>query len=228
MVSKLTAMAMRLPLIYPITDKPLAGQSTHLAILKELVRGGATLVQIRDKVTRVRELLDDLRRCVEFSEKHGVQLLINDRCDLALCSGAAGVHVGQDDLPPTAARRILGPVRIVGYSTHTLPQVSRSQVLPVDYIAFGPLYATSTKQDSSPAVGLARLHQACRQSSKPVVAIGGIGVGQIRDVLDAGAQSVAMISALMKAKHIARQMEAFLAIATERPETLNRTDRPRQ
>ena len=97
-------MRLRLPLIYPITDKQLAKRASHYSILKELVDGGARLVQIRDKSTPVVELLDDLKRCVEFASINKVVLILNDRCDLALYSGASGVHLGSNDLPPGAAR----------------------------------------------------------------------------------------------------------------------------
>jgi len=203
-----------LPPIYPITDKVLAQRTSHLSILRELVRGGARLVQIRDKVTPVKELLRDLRRCAEFARKKGVTLIVNDRCDLALSCDAAGVHLGQDDLPPAAARIILGPKRIIGFSTHSIAQARKSFRLPVQYIGFGPVFGTSTKNNSSPAVGVRNLAQACAASPTPVVAIGGIGLEQVREVLDAGAASAAVISALMTAADLARQMERFLEKAT--------------
>ncbi len=183
--------------------------------MKELIRGGALLVQIRDKETQAREFLDDLRRCMDLSVKHGVKLLVNDRCDLALCCGADGVHLGQEDLPPWAARKILGPERIIGYSTHSPSQAAKSQELPIDYLAVGPVYTTATKQDPRPVVGPARLRKVCAVSSKPVVAIGGIDLNRVREVLNAGAQSAAIISALMSASNLARRMEEFLERATE-------------
>ncbi len=203
-------MKIALPPIYPITDKELARKGSHFSILKELVCGGAQFVQIRDKSTAIPELLKDLRQCVEFARLEGVTLIVNDRCDLALSCGAMGVHLGQDDLPPAAARAILGRQGIIGFSTHSLSQVRKSSMLPVQYIGFGPVYGTRTKAGTSPVVGLRRLANACRASSMPVVAIGGIGINQVRQVLDAGAASAAVISALMKAKDIAREMERFL------------------
>jgi thiamine-phosphate pyrophosphorylase len=205
-----------LPPIYPITDKNLANRTSHLSILKELVRGGAKLVQIRDKHTPDRELLIDLRQCVEFALKRRVNLIVNDRCDLVLSAAATGVHLGQEDLPPEAARAVLGAGKIIGFSTHSLAQVEAAMACPVQYIGFGPIYPTATKLDSNPAVGLNRLTQACRASSVPVVAVGGIGMEQIGDVLAAGASSVAVISALMKAENLAHQMERLLQAATER------------
>jgi thiamine-phosphate pyrophosphorylase len=199
-----------LPPIYPITDKKLARKTTHLTILQELVRGGAWLVQIRDKSTPLKELLPDLRKCVEFARKKRVVLIVNDRCDLVLSAGAMGVHLGQQDLPPAAARAILGSRHIVGLSTHSLAQVRQSSDLPLQYIGFGPVFGTSTKENASPVAGLRRLANACKVSSLPVVAIGGIGLDQVRPVLESGAASAAVISALMGAKDLALQMERFL------------------
>ena len=208
--------AFRLPPVYPITDKRLAGRNSHLSIIRDLVRGGATLIQIRDKDTPDRELLIDLLRCAEYCEKHRVMLLVNDRCDLALSSGAAGVHLGQGDLPTEAARSLLGRRKLIGLSTHTLAQLRRSKALPVDYVGFGPVFATATKENASPLVGIAGLRHACRESERPVVAIGGIGMERIREVLDAGASSAAVISALMEAGNPARTMELMLKLATVR------------
>jgi len=203
-------MQFKLPLVYPITDKRLAHRTSHLSILKELVRGGAELVQIRDKFTPARELLSDLMRCTEFAAGKRVSLIVNDRCDLALGCNAAGVHLGQDDLPPEAARLILGHGKIIGFSTHSLSQVHRAAALPIQYIGFGPVYPTTTKENPSPVVGIRKLAMACKESPTPVVAIGGIGLERVSEVFQAGADSVAVVSALMTAPSLARQMESFL------------------
>jgi thiamine-phosphate pyrophosphorylase len=199
-----------LPPIYPITDKRLAGKASHLCIVKDLIRGGATFIQIRDKETPARLLLDDLRRCVEYASRHDARIIMNDRCDLALLSGAAGAHVGLEDLTPADARILLGRKSILGFSAHSLALIRRGNRLPVEYLGFGPVYATATKPDHAPLVGLQMLRTACRRSAKPVVAIGGIGLAEIRPVLAAGAASAAVISALMTAPSIPRQMEQFL------------------
>jgi thiamine-phosphate pyrophosphorylase len=202
-------MRFTLPKIYPITDKQMARRTSHLSILKELVKGGAQLVQVRDKSTPLRELMLDLKRCVEFAEARKVTLIVDDRCDLVLSCNAAGVHLGQDDLPPEAVRRLLGRDKIIGFSTHSLRQVHRSSEMPIQYIGFGPVYTTSSKKDPSPVVGISGLARACKASTKPVVAIGGIGLDQVEQVLQAGAASVAVISALMTAANPARMMELF-------------------
>jgi thiamine-phosphate pyrophosphorylase len=208
-------MRISLPPIYPITDKALSRKTTHLAILRELARGGATLVQIRDKDTSLRELLADLRRCAEFAERNRVLLIVNDRCDLALSCGASGVHLGQEDLPIEAARALLGHKRVLGLSVESISQLRKSLRMPVEYFGFGPIFSTATKPDAAPAVGLEELRRACRLSSKPMVAIGGIGLAQVSDVLGAGATSAAVISGLMCARSIAHEMEVFLRKAAE-------------
>jgi len=206
-------MRFELPRIYPVTDKRLARKSSHLAILKELRRGGARFVQIRDKDTPTREFFLDLERCRQYAETHNMTLILNDRSDLVLSAGLAGVHLGQDDLPPDAARALVGKKRIIGYSTHTLAQARSSRNLPVDYIGFGPVYATATKTNAGNAAGLKKLASICRAATAPVVAIGGIGLEEIRPVLEAGAASAAVISAIMTAENIAKQTEIFLETA---------------
>ncbi len=219
-------MKFHMPPVYPITDKALARRSSHYGIVRELVRGGARLVQVRDKSTPLGELLRDLERCVALAEREGVTLIVNDRCDLALSCGAMGVHLGQEDLPPEAARALLGKRSILGLSAHSLPQVRRSRNLPIQYLGFGPVFATSTKTDAAPATGTKTLSAACRISAVPVVAIGGIGPDRIGKVLKAGASSAAVISALMCAPDIARQMEKCLKAARETRSTGSRTDTP--
>ena len=206
-------MRFELPLIYPITDKHLARKNSHLVIIKELRRGGAQVVQIRDKDTPPRELIRDLEKCRQYAETQDMTLILNDRCDLVMSAGLAGVHLGQEDLPPDAARALIGKKRIIGYSTHTLAQARMSRDLPVDYIGFGPVYPTATKTNAGSAAGLKKLASVCRAAAAPVVAIGGIGLEHIRPVLEAGAASAAVISAIMTAKSIARQTELFLETA---------------
>jgi thiamine-phosphate pyrophosphorylase len=207
---------LELPPVYPITDKLLARRDSHMAIVRELVRGGATLIQVRDKETPVSELLADLRRCVEYCLIREVTLIVNDRVDLALCSGASGVHLGQEDLPPSAAREILGPGKIIGYSTNTSAQVRQTRKMPIQYIGVGPIFPTSTRKNPSPVVGIEGLRTACIRSSWPVVAIGGIALKDVRRVLAAGAASLAVISAIMRATSPAKQMEMFLREASDR------------
>ena len=163
-----------------------------------LSRGGATLVQLREKQVSPKEFYEQAKAAVTVAEQCGVQLIINDRVDVALAVGASGVHLGQDDMPPEAARKLLGPEAVVGYSTHNVEQAIEASKLPIDYLAIGPIFATATKSDTAPVLGLEGL-RAVRQAigDFPLVAIGGITSLNARDVIEAGADSVAVISALL-------------------------------
>lgn len=187
-------MYFRLPRIYPLTDAQLSGLS-HAEQVELLILGGATLIQLRDKDQPARKFYE---QAIAASEKSGVQLIINDRVDVALAAGARGVHLGQDDLPPEAARRLLGNEAIIGYSTHSVEQAQEAMTLPIDYIAIGPIFETATKSDTSPTLGLEGLKAVRRITGHlPLVAIGGISHANAHDVIEAGADSVAVISALL-------------------------------
>jgi thiamine-phosphate pyrophosphorylase len=183
----------KLPRIYPLTDVGLSGLS-HAEQVELLSRGGATLIQLREKHVPAREFYEQAKNAV----RPGVQLIINDRVDLALAVGAHGVHLGQDDMPPDAARKLLGPNAVIGYSTHNIEQAIAATKLPIDYLAIGPIFATTTKGDAAPVLGLDGL-RAVRHAigAFPLVAIGGITHANARDVIEAGADSVAVIRALL-------------------------------
>jgi thiamine-phosphate pyrophosphorylase len=136
------------------------------------------------------------------AQQSGVRLIINDRVDIALAVGAAGVHLGQDDMPPEAARKLLGPQAIIGYSTHNVDQAIDAVRLPIDYLAIGPIFSTTTKSDTAAVLGLEGL-RAVRQAigEFPLVAIGGITHANAREVIHAGADSVAVISTLLSSPY---------------------------
>lgn len=189
-------MKRRFPPIYPITDTVLSGLS-HLEQVKLLIEAGAEIVQLREKNAASDDFFAAAVDAVIHAAEHGVKILINDRADIALAAGAAGVHVGQDDLPPAAVRQFLGKDALIGFSTHTLEQAADSARLPVDYIAFGPIFPTGTKADTDPVVGLALLGEVRSiVGDIPLVAIGGINRGNARSVFEAGADSLAIISDL--------------------------------
>jgi thiamine-phosphate pyrophosphorylase len=183
----------KLPRVYPITDTRISGLS-HAEQIRLLADGGATFVQLREKNLPALDFYNEAKAA--FST--GVTLIINDRVDIALALGAPGVHLGQDDLPPDAARKLLGDKAIIGYSTHNVAQAIAAANLPVDYIAIGPIFETGTKQNPDPVVGLDGL-RAVRESigDIPLVAIGGITLENAGSVIDAGADSIALISALL-------------------------------
>jgi thiamine-phosphate pyrophosphorylase len=203
-----------LPKIYPITDTRLSGLS-HAAQVEKLIAGGATLIQLREKHAAPREFYEDAEQALSVARGHGVKIVINDRVDIALALNADGVHLGQDDLPPHHAREILGPRAIIGFSTHSIEQAIEAAYLPIDYMAFGPVYDTTTKADPDETVGLDGL-KIVREAlgGFPLVAIGGINSGNVSQVIQAGAGSAAIISCLYALpEDIAGKMAALLKIA---------------
>jgi thiamine-phosphate pyrophosphorylase len=191
----------KLPRLYAILDVTSLPQSSHstsgvVEFARELAAGGVELIQYRNKDGDIRTMLSharELRRALGSK----VKLIMNDRADLCLAASFDGVHVGQDDLSPEGARGVVGADRIVGVSTHNLEQLKQADVSPVDYIAFGPIFATSAKQNPDPVVGLERLCAARAATRKPLVAIGGVTRANVASVIDAGADSVAVISDLL-------------------------------
>ena len=188
---------LHLPPVYPITDTRLSGLS-HAEQVARLADGGATFVQLREKNLSPREFYREAREALEVARARRVRLIVNDRVDIALAIGADGVHLGQDDLPPAAARRLLGDQFIIGFSTHNFEQALAAAQLPVDYLAIGPIFHTTSKADPDPPVGLDALSRV-RAATHPLalVAIGGITRQNASAVLAAGADSVALISALL-------------------------------
>ncbi len=186
-----------LPKLYPITDVWLSGLS-HAEQVARLSTGGATLVQLREKYLSPREFYREAETALRVARRRGGRLIINDRSDIALALRADGVHLGQDDPPPEAARRLLGEQAIIGYSTHNIEQVREAARLPVDYVALGPIFATATKENPDPEVGLNLLGHARRLlGGIPLVAIGGITRENAPEAIHAGADSVAVISLLL-------------------------------
>ena len=190
-------MRFELPRVYPITDNLLSGLS-HAEQVKRLISGGVTLIQLREKHSSPREFYDDARAALITARESNVRLVINDRADIALALKADGVHLGQSDLPAEAARRLLGERAIIGISTHDLAQVKLAARMPVDYVAFGPIFATATKGNPDPVVGLNALREArAILSSLPLIAIGGLTIHNAPAVFAAGADSVATIAGLL-------------------------------
>jgi thiamine-phosphate pyrophosphorylase len=190
-----------LPRLYAIAD---ASFGDPVALAKQLFAGGVRLLQVRNKKGSSRELLQQVERIVSMAPADA-HILVNDRVDVALLAGAAGVHLGQTDLAPASARQLLGPNRLIGFSTHNLDQALEADKLPVDYIGVGPVFWTSSKENPDPVLGLERLAEICRAVRKPVVAIGGITTDQARQVQTAGAHSVAVIRDLLGSGDVAER-----------------------
>ncbi len=186
------------PRIYPILDGALLavrGCSLEIAA-GAMLEGGAEILQIRHKGHWTRDLFECARLVARLCEQGRVPLIVNDRADIALLL-EAGVHVGQDDLPPADARRLIGDRATLGYSTHNAAQLTAAAAEPVTYLALGPIFATQSKMNPDPMVGLERLREWRRLANKPLVAIGGITRQNARSVLDAGADSMAVIGDLL-------------------------------
>jgi thiamine-phosphate pyrophosphorylase len=195
-----------LPRLYAIADATF-GDPVQLAA--SLFNGGARLVQVRNKKGSARELLNQVETILSLAPKDA-EVIVNDRVDVALIAGAAGVHLGQTDLPAIEARQILGPKRVIGVSTHNLEQALAAGPLPVDYLAVGPIFPTATKEHPDPVVGIEKLAAICKAVRKPVVAIGGIKLQDAAAVLAAGAQSVAVIHDVLAVPHIAERVGEWI------------------
>jgi len=201
-------MPLRLPRFCAIVDPAVQPDLPLTEIASALGGAGVRLVQLRAKQATSRVLLEEARRLLSLLPAD-CSLIINDRTDVAALAGAAGVHLGQEDLPVAAARALWGPDKIIGLSTHNQEQLEAAQALPVDYLAFGPIFATTTKPDTKPVVGLERLRELRRCTDKPLVAIGGITTENAASVLAAGADSVAVISGWLAVEDIPRRLEEF-------------------
>lgn len=215
MASRPTPMT-ALPPLYPIIDAELsADQGWDVpAVAEAMMRGGARLVQLRAKSDSSAVLLAWAEALVALGARYGATVVVNDRADLAFLAGAGGVHVGQDDLPAAAARRIVGPEAVVGLSTHSLTQFEAALDEPISYAAVGPVYPTGTKAEADAVLGLALVEQAAgRAGGMPgiaVVAIGGITLSRAPDVIAAGATAVAVISDLLVGGDPERRTAEFL------------------
>ncbi len=192
-----------------ITDPGLAPGRNHVAIAREALSGGADMVQLRDKSGNLRELLPQARAIQTLCRSRGAVFIVNDRLDLALAAGADGAHVGQEDLPAEAARQLLGPGRILGVSTHSLEQAEAARLAGADYIGFGPMFPTGSKDTGYTPRGLEALREVRAVVDLPILAIGGITLDIVSDVIAAGATAPAVISAIVAAPDICAAAAAF-------------------
>lgn len=203
--------------LYLVTDRAAAQGRGLVGIVRAAVQGGASIVQLRDKDARTR---DSLRLALELKallEPLGVPLIVNDRLDLALACGAAGVHLGQDDLPCELARRLVGAECLLGVSVSTPEEARRATGEGADYLGVSPVFDTPTKRDTPTATGLAGLAAIRAVTHLPLIAIGGLNEGNAGQVMAAGADGIAVVSALMAAEDTAAAARALrLAIARGR------------
>lgn len=198
--------------LYPIIDLAVLRRPLE-PVLAGLAGAGVQWVQMRGKDLSSGDLFRECRRLVALARPLGLKVIVNDRADLALVSGADGVHVGQEDLPAAAARRILGEQAIIGLSTHGLEQARQAQESPVDYVAIGPVFPTRTKENPDPVVDRQELQAIRAQVAKPLVAIGGITLENVRPLFEAGADSVAVIRDLLLAEDVRERAAGYRELA---------------
>jgi len=208
-------MGFSIPRLYAIVDPARAGVRPAAAVARELLSAGVQLIQFRDKHASSRQLYETCAELKELLRDSGCGLIVNDRADVARATDADGVHLGQDDLPVEMARRVLAPDRLIGCSTHSVGQVLEADRSTADYIAFGPIFPTASKENPDPLVGLEGLREARQATRKPLVAIGGITLQNAREVLAAGADSVAVIGDLLNGPDIRGRAREFLGLLSD-------------
>ncbi len=205
-------MNLVIPPLYAIIDPTLL-QMSELSMAELLAGAGVDLIQYRNKTASTWQYFNVSRQLSAFLQARGVRFIVNDRPDIALLTGAGGVHVGQEDLGVEDARAVCGPGRWVGVSTHTLEQFAAADKTSADYIAFGPIFPTTTKENPDAVVGAELLRRAREMTKKPIVAIGGITLERAAEVYRAGADSVAVIRDLISVPDPAARAREFLAVA---------------
>jgi thiamine-phosphate pyrophosphorylase len=185
--------------LYLVTDQPSLKGRTLIDVVQAAVLGGVTCVQLREKHATSRDFYAQAVALMDLLTPLNIPLIINDRLDIALACGAPGVHLGQSDMPVQAARKLLPPEVFIGWSVETLDEVTRSATLPVDYLGVSPVFATPTKTDTATPWGLEGLQRIRGATDLPLVAIGGIHLGNAVELLRAGASSLAVVSAICSA-----------------------------
>jgi thiamine-phosphate pyrophosphorylase len=185
--------------LYLVTDRSLCGTKPLQDVILQAIKGGIGYVQLREKDISTRKFIEEARSIKKILESHKIPLIINDRIDVALACGANGVHIGQDDMPYAEARALMGKKAIIGLSVETWDDVEKSQNLDVDYIGVSPVFATPTKKDTKGAWGLEGLAKIKAISNHPIVAIGGINESNAAEVMAAGADCLAVVSAICAA-----------------------------
>ncbi len=203
------------PAIYPIVDTAACARAgvDPLALAEACLRGGAQILQLRCKERGSAGLLELARRVVRAADRDGARVIVNDRADIAVLAEAAGVHVGQEDLAPDDVRRVAGPLLVVGLSTHTPRQVDAALAGTATYVAIGPVYGTATKDTGYTARGLDLVRYAAGRG-KPVVAIGGITLDRVQELVAAGATGLAVISDIVSAADPERRVREYVRALT--------------
>ncbi|ABY33624.1 MAG TPA: thiamine phosphate synthase [Chloroflexus aurantiacus] len=204
--------------LYVVTDAGLSRGRSHRAVIEAAIVGGATVVQYREKHASTRQMIEEALELRDLTRRAGVPLIVNDRVDVALAVDADGVHVGQDDMPVALARRLIGN-KLLGVSAHNLSEALQAVRDGADYLGVGPIFATTTKPDAAAPIGLDGLRAIRQHVSIPIVAIGGINQANAADVMRAGADGIAVVSAVVAADDVtaaARQLRALVSVTQEK------------
>jgi thiamine-phosphate pyrophosphorylase len=201
----------RIGRLHVLTDEVLQSRFSHVDLARLAVAGGADTIQFRQKAGSTREMIEIARAMQRVCAEAGAAFIVNDRIDVALAAEADGVHLGQDDFPIPLARKLLGPNKIVGGSAVTLAEAEKCLAEGADYVGFGPVFPTASKDDAGPATGLARLREVVLKVPLPIVGIGGIDPANAGRVLAAGAQGLAVISSICCQEDPARATRDLLA-----------------
>lgn len=192
--------------IYLITDDKYFKGRDLIETIKEAIEGGVTAIQYRFKEKTTREMYEELVKLRELTRRLGADLVVNDRVDLALAVEADGVHVGKEDLPPEAVKKVVGDKMYIGYTANSLEDLKKAQELPIDYVGFGSIYPTTTKENYK-LVGPEALSEAVRLSSKPVVCIGGIMPYRVPEVIKAGCRNIAISAGILGFDNVKKAAE---------------------
>ena len=204
--------------LYLVTDRDLSLGRSLEEVVSEAVAGGVTIVQLREKDASTGEFIELAFKLKEILKPYNVPLIINDRVDVALAVDAEGLHIGQSDMPYEIARKLLGPNKIIGLSVECIDDILKANKLDVDYVGISPVYGTPTKTDTAEPFGLEGLRRAVELSVHPTVAIGGMNAGTIADVIAAGADGVAVVSAICSAESLrlaAKELNEIISTAAQ-------------
>lgn len=213
------------PELYVITDPDLSRGRSHIEVAELAIAGGATVIQLRDKKAHTRKLIEVGQALRDITRRSGVTFILNDRVDVALAVDADGVHLGEDDMPVSLARKLLGPNKILGASPENPDYARREEAAGADYLGIGSVFGTSTKPDAGPPIGLDALARVKRSVKIPVIAIGGVNASNAAQAILAGADGVAVISAVVGAQDITKAAQQLREIVREAKRLRDRSER---
>jgi thiamine-phosphate pyrophosphorylase len=208
--------------LYVVTDEKIGGGRSHTVIAQRAIAGGADVIQLRDKTSSPLELLRAARDLRTITRKSGMLFIINDRLDVAIACEADGVHLGQDDLPVSTARQLSPPGFLIGVSVGTVQEAMDAEQEGADYLALSPVFPTGSKDDAGPGHGLDRLREIRRAVSIPLIAIGGINRQNAGDVIAAGADGIAVVSAVVASPDITAAARELREIVQESKRNMGR------